>query len=237
MRASRGNSASITRKVLRVRLTSYRFLYLSPQDDDGGLRRLLPPHPRPLSPAFPRQDVALGLRQVPDVPEAARREVLLQGGQDLLQGGLLQVGWTRSSNGRTSGFEARACRSLFMQNRKSPPPSRSLVFRALLSFAPVIIPSVLARFEGSDATKPKRQIIGSYARQERDGRLCLRVKMCHRVPKPHTISNPPTSFLRLKIFLAGREREEGEKNLPGVLLLARPSCGNENVFRHRSCKY
>ena len=173
MRAFPDNSASITAKA-RVGLT---FLSPSSQDDDGGLRRVRPPHPRPLPAALPRQDVALGLRQVPDLPQAARREVLLQGGQDLLQGGLLQVGPQRTSEG------VAACRSLFMQNRKSPPRSRSLVFRALLSFAPVIIPSAGGADETDAATKPKRQIIGSYARQEPDGdgRLlwCLRVKMCH----------------------------------------------------------
>ena len=95
-----------------------------------------------------------------------------------------------------------------MQNRKSPPRSRSLVFRALLSFAPVIIPSA-ARLRASDATKPKRQIIGSYARQELEGLFCLRVKICHR---NHTRS--PTIRVRFcasKYFWQGRERERRVK--------------------------
>ena len=102
-----------------------------------------------------------------------------------------------------------------MLNRKSPPRSRSLVFRALLSFAPVIIPSA-ARLRASDATKPKRQIIGSYARQELDGLFCLRVKICHR---NHTRS--PTIRVRFcasKYFWQGSERERRVKKLPGVPL-------------------
>ena len=87
----------------------------------------------------------------------------------------------------------------------------SVVFRALLSFAPVIIPSVVARFRSSDATKPKRQIIGSYARQELDGLFCLRVKICHRT-KPHTISNPPSELVSVAQNIFGRgKKEEGEK--------------------------